>query len=153
MRKDILEKCEQIEQWIAEELPKSEIARKLGCKQETLNLYLDKLHISYAGQQNKKGQQKGSNVYRDSSYYTYKGAPTIPSSRLREKLIKDGIKQDVCEYCGNSHWLGKKLPLELHHLDGNHFNNELENLCIICPNCHAVSGLNAGAAAGSYSAE
>ena len=47
MRKDILEKREQIEQWIAEELPKSEIARKLGCKQETLNLYLDKLHISY----------------------------------------------------------------------------------------------------------
>ena len=153
MRKDILEKRELIAQWIAEQLPKSEIAKRLGCKQETLNSYLDKMQIDYKGQQNKKGQHKGPNLYKDSSYYTYKGAPAIPSSRLREKLIKDGIKQDICEYCGNSHWLGKKLPLELHHLDGNHFNNELENLCIICPNCHAVSGLNAGAAAGSYSAD
>ena len=99
------------------------------------------------------GNDWGQEEKGTTEYYTYKGAPTIPSSRLREKLIKDGIKQDVCEYCGNSHWLGKKLPLELHHLDGNHFNNELENLRIICPNCHAVSGLNAGAAAGSYSAE
>jgi hypothetical protein len=150
MRKDIIEKRNLIEQWIAEGLPKSEIALRLQCKQETLNSYLSKMSISYAGQQNKKGQHKGSNVYRDSSYYTYKDAPAIPSSRLREKLIKDGIKQDACEYCGQSHWLGKKLPLELHHLDGNHFNNELSNLRIICPNCHAVSAPNSGAAVGNY---
>jgi hypothetical protein len=42
--------------------------------------------------------------------------------------------------------LGLKLPLELHHKDGNHYNNELSNLEILCPNCHAVSGDNAGAA-------
>jgi hypothetical protein len=149
MRTDILEKKPLIQAWITEELPKSEIAKRLRCKQETLNAYLKKLDIRYTGQQNKKGQQKGANVYRDSSNYLCKGS-RIPSARLRAKLIRDGLKEDKCEKCGNTHWLGKKLPLELHHKDGDHYNNELTNLEILCPNCHAVSGDNAGAAIGNY---
>ena len=135
---------------IAEELPKREIARRLKCKQETLNSYLTKLGIEYAGQQNKKGQQKGPNKYKDSSHYTKQGGQLIKSSLLREKLIRDGIKEDKCEKCGAVYWLDKKLPLELHHKDGDHYNNELSNLEILCPNCHAVSGDNAGAAIGNY---
>lgn len=150
MRKDILEKRELILEWIKEELPKSEIARRLSCKQETLNSCLLKLGIEYAGQQNKKGQQKGPKKYLDSSYYTGKDARRIKSSLLREKLIRDGIKKDCCERCGVKYWNGKNLPLELHHKDGNHYNNELDNLEILCPNCHAVAGNNAGAAIGSY---
>jgi hypothetical protein len=52
--------------------------------------------------------------------------------------------------CGNDTWLGKILPLELHHKDENHYNNELANLQILCPNCHAISAPNAGAAVGHY---
>ena len=150
MRNDILSKKDLILQWIAEELPKSEIAKRLRCKQETLNSYLIKMQIAYDGQQNKKGQQKGPNKYKDSSHYTKPGDKYIKSSVLREKLIRDGIKEDKCEKCGAVCWLGVKLPLELHHKDGNHFNNELSNLEILCPNCHAVSGNNAGAAVGNY---
>ena len=36
-----------------------------------------------------------------------------------------------------SEWMGKPIPLELHHKDGNHYNNDLSNLEILCPNCHA----------------
>ena len=150
MRTDILESKELIIQWIVEDLPKTEIAKRLKCKQETLNSYLKKMQIDYTGQQNKKGQQKGPNKYRSASYYLVKHGPFIHSHKLKLKLIKEGIKQDVCESCGHSYWLGKKLPLELHHKDGDHFNNELSNLEILCPNCHAVSGDNAGAAVGSY---
>lgn len=150
MRTDILERKDEILQWIAEELTLGEISKRLSCKRDTLSSYLKKLDIKYSGQQSRKGQQKGPNKYKDSSYYTYSGAPYIHSSKLREKLIKDGIKEDKCEKCGNTHWLGVKLPLELHHKDGNHFNNELENLEIVCPNCHAVIAPNAGAAKGSY---
>jgi IS30 family transposase len=150
MRTDILENKELILQWITEEVPKREIAKRLKCKQETLNSYLKKMQIDYTGQQNKKGQQKGPNKYRSASYYLVKHGPTIHSHKLKLKLIKEGIKQDVCESCGLSHWLGKKLPLELHHKDGDHFNNELSNLEILCPNCHSVSGDNAGAAIGNY---
>ena len=150
MRTDLINKKELILEWIAEELPKSEMAKRLGCKQETLNAYLVKMGITYAGQQAKKGQQKGPNKYKDSSYYTKISGPRIHSTVLRLKLIRDGIKEDRCERCGNSHWLDIKLPLELHHKDGNHYNNELTNLEILCPNCHAVSGDNAGAAIGNY---
>ena len=150
MRNDILESKELILQWIAEELPKCEIAKRLGCKQETLNTYLTKLDIVYTGQQNKKGQQKGPNKYKSAEYFLEKHGPAINSHKLKLKLIREGFKLDVCESCGNTYWLGKKLPLELHHKDGDHFNNELSNLEILCPNCHAISGDNAGAAVGNY---
>ena len=150
MRTDLINKKELILEWIAEELPKREIAKRLGCKQETLNAYLTKMEIVYTGQQAKKGQQKGPNKYKPATYYLVKHGPYIHSHNLKIKLIKDGLKQDCCEACGNSYWLDKKLPLELHHKDGDHYNNELENLTILCPNCHAVLGDNSGAAIGNY---
>lgn len=42
-----------------------------------------------------------------------------------------------CECCGNEEWQGQPIPLEIHHLDGNNMNNLLENLQLLCPNCHA----------------
>jgi predicted hotdog family 3-hydroxylacyl-ACP dehydratase len=42
------------------------------------------------------------------------------------------------------------IPLELHHIDGNHHNNSLSNLQILCPNCHAQQSNNSGKAVGSY---
>ena len=70
----------------------------------------------------------------------------VNSHRLREKLIRDGIKKPQCELCLLEEWQGKKIPLELHHKDGNHYNNDFENLQILCPNCHALQENNSGAA-------
>lgn len=150
MRTDILERKEDILRWIKEERPKSYMCRELGCKQDTLNSYLKKMGIEYAGQQAKKGQYKGGNEYIPASYYIENNFP-IPSHRLKEKIIRDGLKQDCCEKCGVSEWMGVKLPLELHHKDGNHFNNQLENLEILCPNCHSIQEGNSGANIGKYS--
>ena len=61
----------------------------------------------------------------------------IRSATLKERLIRVGLKESRCECCGNSEWNGKPIPTELHHIDGNHNNNALENLQILCPNCHA----------------
>ena len=144
LRTDILNRKNDILQWIDEERPKCFICQQLHCKPETLNSYLKKMGIEYAGQQNKKGQQKGSNKYIPASYYIENNIP-LHSHKLKEKLIRDGIKSEQCEICGCSIWQGKKIPLELHHKDGNHFNNQLENLLILCPNCHAIQPGNAGA--------
>ena len=148
MRTDILERKTEILQWIENEQPKCWIAQQLGCKQETLNSYLNKMGIEYKGQQAKKGQVKG-NSYKPAEHYINSNKP-IHSSKLRDKLIRDGIKEKKCELCGLSAWMGKELPLELHHKDGNHYNNELSNLEIVCPNCHSIQEGNSGANIGRY---
>lgn len=149
LRTDILERKEEILQWIAEEQPKCYMCQQLKCKQETLNSYLKKMGIEYAGQQAKKGQQKGSNVYRPASYYFDNQHP-IHSSRLKEKLFKDGLKEKKCELCGISTWFDIELPLELHHKNNNHLDNNYDNLQILCPNCHSIQEGNSGANIGKY---
>jgi Zn finger protein HypA/HybF involved in hydrogenase expression len=59
------------------------------------------------------------------------------SHKLRRRLIVEGIKEHRCECCGLNEWLDEPIPLELDHIDGDHYNNTLENLKILCPNCHA----------------
>lgn len=62
---------------------------------------------------------------------------TDDSSFIRRKLLKAKIKQNKCEKCGISEWCGKPISIQLHHIDGNRTNNSLENLIMLCPNCHS----------------
>lgn len=63
----------------------------------------------------------------------------VQSHKLRNKLIELGYKENKCELCGISEWMGKPVKLQLHHIDGDHDNNELSNLQILCPNCHSMT--------------
>ena len=51
----------------------------------------------------------------------------ISAYKLKKLLIKNGLKEEVCESCGLTEWLGKKIPLQLHHIDGNKYNNNFDN--------------------------
>lgn len=63
---------------------------------------------------------------------------TYQSAKLKNRLINEGIKQDICEICGGSNnWNDKPLVLQLDHINGDHSDNRLENLRILCPNCHS----------------
>ena len=135
MRKDILEKRELIEKLISEHASHAEIARQLSCKVDTLKSYLKKMGIDYAGNQGTK-HLTGTSTYVPASEYLYNGS-AITSYKLKLKLIREGIKEYKCEQCGLTEWNGKPAPIELDHIDGNHYNNELSNLRILCPNCHA----------------
>lgn len=63
----------------------------------------------------------------------------VQTNKLRLKLLKSGIKKHVCEQCNNSEWLSQSIPLELHHIDGDCQNNNILNLQLLCPNCHALT--------------
>ena len=64
---------------------------------------------------------------------------TYQSYKLKNRLIKEGIKSHKCEQCGLTMWQDKEIPLELHHVNGNNRDNRLENLMLLCPNCHALT--------------
>lgn len=56
---------------------------------------------------------------------------------IKDRLFRDGVKEYKCEICGISSWNGKDLVLQLHHINGNHYDNDIDNLQILCPNCHS----------------
>ena len=70
--------------------------------------------------------------------------PNYKSSSLLKRLVKEGLKEYKCEICGIKEWNNKEISLILHHIDGNHSNNHLENLQILCPNCHSQTDNYAG---------
>lgn len=135
MRTNILEKKELILDLINKNTPKSKISKILMCKPITLDSYLMKMEISYEGNKGAKGH-KVSNSRKPALYYIDNNIP-IDTHKLKNKLIQDGIKLHKCECCGMTEWQGSKIPIELHHIDGDRYNNKLNNLQILCPNCHA----------------
>jgi hypothetical protein len=63
--------------------------------------------------------------------------PEYTPLHLKHKLIKHGYKKNKCEICGIECWNNKLLSFELDHINGNSRDHRLENLRIVCPNCHS----------------
>lgn len=59
------------------------------------------------------------------------------STHLKKHLLKERGVQ--CENCHFTEWLNKPITLELEHVDGDRTNNSLNNLKLLCPNCHSYT--------------
>ena len=142
--KDTLEKL------VKESYSYAEVARKLGMHSKggnynTLRRNIKKWNLStehFIGQGWSKGKQL-PNSRTPLEMYLSNSKP-ITSWKLKNKLIEAGIKKNKCEICGISEWNHKPIACQLHHKNGDNRDNRLDNLQILCPNCHSQTDSYAG---------
>lgn len=116
----------------------NQAAIQLGMNYKTLCFHAKKLGCFKANQSG-KGLNK---IVKDSIIplsEIFSGKVNYQSHKLKKRLLKENVKLHRCESCGLDKWLSKPIPLELHHIDGNRYNNSLENISLLCPNCHALT--------------
>ena len=99
------------------------------------------------GQSSNKNKTFGPK--RDLSEYLSNKFP-IQSNKLKKRLLKEKVFEHKCSKCNLKDWIGKKIPIELDHINGDRNNNSLYNLRLLCPNCHAQTNTYRGKNIGSY---
>ena len=65
-------------------------------------------------------------------------------THIKLRLLRAGLLQNRCEQCGLSEWQGKPLSVYIDHINGVRGDNRLENLRMLCPNCHSQTETYSG---------
>jgi hypothetical protein len=143
VRTDLDRDREKIISLLQSGTPRFEICRLYSCKYDTLKKRIDKWGVSHLKNPARKGYKK-PDLWVAVEKHLVVGS-TIGSHKLKERLWRAGLKPRQCEECG---WqevsVDGRLPLELHHINGNRWDNRIENLKVLCPNHHALKPGNSG---------
>lgn len=135
---------EEFEKVVSESINIADVCRKLGWQPrgdnyKIVHKYLDeydtdtshfkRVRTNIGNVLNKEKEKKAEYYLKEKSY--------VKTSSLKWKLFSEGLKKYKCEKCGCTHWEGKQIALQLHHINGDDTDNRFENLQILCPNCHS----------------
>lgn len=100
-------------------------------------LELDATH--FVGQAWARGRKLSTGFRRRPIEEILVNGSSIGGSVLLRRLIAEGLKDARCEACGRREWEGQPIPLEIDHINGDPTENRLENVRLLCPNCHALT--------------
>ena len=128
---------QEIEQFVKESFSYAQLAEKcgyghmIGSYSKIMSEMIDQLQLDISHFKC-QGWNKGNFDY---SRFRY-------GNKIKSAVALDAIiawRGRKCEECGLTMWSNHPIPLEVHHIDGRELNSELDNLKLICPNCHALT--------------
>ncbi len=120
------------------ELSMRQAAIKLGMNYKTIVLQAKRLGCFKTNQAGKGTSKNKPVLYSLEDIFSGKN-PSYHTFKLKNRILKEGLKIHKCENCGLVEWQGDKIPLELHHINGDRYDHSFENLQLLCPNCHAFT--------------
>lgn len=109
---------------------------------ETLKRYIAKFEIDTTHFSQKESckntkQRNGTDTHLSLDGILAGKYPHYSTSSLRIRLLKDGVLEHRCSICDLTEWCGRPIPVELDHINGINNDHRLDNLRLLCPNCHA----------------
>jgi hypothetical protein len=109
---------------------------------ETLKRYISKFNIDTSHFSQKESckdtkQRNGTDTCLSLADVLEGKHPHYSTSNLRIRLLNEGVFERKCSVCNLTEWRDLPIPVELDHINGVNDDHRLENLRLLCPNCHA----------------
>lgn len=137
---------ELLEKEVKESFTLTDLCKRLGVGTsggnfKTIKKYLRLYNIDIShfisGTIISKKRYEGYGVKKELDEILVKNSTYTSTTEIKKRLYKSGLKEEKCEKCGITNWLGEKITLQLEHINGDNLDHRIENLLILCPNCHS----------------